>query len=106
MKRTTKSLSMITMLGAALLLPLPASQAGVEKSRSANGGTVTRIRTNGHVAQVNLDDGDTRGFLLASRDQASGTSALDFSYAAINPDNPDIIFLWQGAGEIANGAFT
>src|SRR5262245_59643894 len=106
MKRTTKSLSMIAMLGVALLLSLSASQAGVEQSRSANGGTVTTIRTNGHVAQANLSDGDTNGFLLASRDLVSGTSALDFSYAAINPDNPDIIFLWQGAGEIPNSAFT
>src|SRR5262245_51913633 len=106
MNTRTKQMSVIATLGAALLLPLSASQAGVEKSKSANGGTVTTIRTNGHVAQANLSDGDTNGFLLASRDLVSGTSALDFSYAAINPDNPDIIFLWQGAGEIPNSAFT
>jgi hypothetical protein len=78
----------------------------VEKARTANGGTVTTIRTKGHIAMVNLSDGGTAGFLLASRDLVSGTSALDFSYAATNPENPDIVFLWQGAGEIPNSAFT
>jgi hypothetical protein len=106
MNTRMKSPSVIAMLGAALLLPIPASRAGVEKAQSGNGGTVTRIRTNGHVAQANLSDGGANGYLLASRDLVSGTSALDFSYAAINPENPDIIFLWQGAGEIPNSAFT
>jgi hypothetical protein len=102
----TKSLSVISMLGVAIFLTLVESRAGVEKSRSPNGGTVTRIRTNGHIASVNLADGDSAGFLIVSRDQISGTSALDFSYAAHNPVNPNSIFLWQGAGEIPNGAFT
>jgi hypothetical protein len=106
MNAKAKSLSMMTMLGAVLLLPLSASQAGVEKSQSANGGTATRIRTNGRIAFVNLADGGTAGFLLVSRDLVSGTSALDFSYATTNPDNQDIVFLWQGAGEIPNSAFT
>jgi hypothetical protein len=106
MNTKTKLLSMMTMLGATLLLALSASRAGVEKSRSANGGTVTTIRTNGRIASVNLADGGTAGFLIASRDQVSKTSALDFSYAASNPDNPDSVFLWQGAGEIPYTAFT
>jgi hypothetical protein len=102
----TKSLSGMTLLGMALFLALAESRAGVEKSRSANGGTVTRIRTNGHIASVNLSDGGYVGFLIVSRDQVSGTSVLDFSYAARNPVNPDSVFLWQGVGEIPNGAFT
>jgi hypothetical protein len=55
---------------------------------------------------VNLADGDTSGYLIASSDKVSGTSALDFSYAAHNPDNRESVFLWQGAGEIPNSAFT
>lgn len=106
MNTRMKSPGVIAMLGAALLLPIPSSQAGVEKSQAANGGTVTRIRTNGHVAQANLSDGGANGYLLASRDLVSGTSALDFSYAAFSPDNPDLVFLIQGAGEIPNSAFT
>jgi hypothetical protein len=101
-----KSLGMIGMLGAALPVPLSASQAGVAKSQLANGPTVTRIRTNGRIGFANLSDGGTAGFLLASRNLVSGTSALDFSYATSNPDNPDSVFLWQGASEISNGAFT
>jgi len=89
-----------------LLFTVSASRADVENSQSSNGGTVTKVRINGHFAQVNLSDGGYAGFLTVARDQITGTTALDFSFVARDPDNPHIAFLWQGAGEIPNSAFT
>ena len=106
MNTKTKSLSISTMLSAVLLLTLSASQASVQTTRSAQGGTVTRIRVNGLGADVLLSDGNTNGYLLASRDQLTNTSALDFSYAFPHETDPDLVVLLSGAGAIPNSAFT
>src|SRR5215204_3019590 len=105
MKTEAKPLGIVAMLGAAPLLTLSASRAGVEKSQSANGGTVTTIRTNGRFAEATPHDGDSDGFLSVSRDRITGTTALVFSYATREPDGNTAVLL-QGAGEIPNGAFT
>src|SRR5262245_28625873 len=106
-KKPSKLLiSVLTMLTAAVVLTASASWADVEKSKSSNGATVTKIRTNGRFADVILSDDGFNGFLTVSRDQISDTTALDFSFAVRNPDNPDIVFFWSGAGTIPNSAFT
>src|SRR5262245_13431017 len=106
-KKPSKLLiSVLTMLTAAVVLTASASRADVEKSKSANGATVTKIRTNGRFADVILSDDGFNGFLTVSRDQISDTTSLDFSFSARNPDNPDIAFFWSGVGEIPNSAFT
>jgi hypothetical protein len=96
----------MTILSAAVMLTGSVSQAQVEKSQSTNGSTVTRIRTHGRVADVILSDGSYNGFLSVSRDDITGTTALDFSFATRSPDDPNIAFFWSGVGEIPNSAFT
>jgi hypothetical protein len=106
MNMKTKSLRIGTMLIAVLFLTLLASQASVETTQAPNGAKVTKIRVNGRFAFAFLNDGDTNGFLSATKDQITNTSALDFSYAFPDPTNPDFVILIQGAGEIPNSAFT
>jgi hypothetical protein len=89
-----------------LFLTLSAAQASMETTQAPNGAKVTKIRVNGLFAFAFLNDGDTNGFLNASKDQITNTSALDFSYAFPDPTNPDLAILIQGAGEIPNSAFT
>lgn len=103
----TKSLSISTILSAALFLTLSASQAGVETTQAPNGATVTKIKVNGRSADMFLIDNatGTNGFLNASRDEIANTSALDFSYVTPEPD-PNFVILITGAGEIPNSAFT
>jgi hypothetical protein len=103
----TKSLSISTLLSAALFLTLSVSQAGVETTQAPNGATVTRIRVNGRSADMFLIDNatGTNGFLNASRDEIANTSALDFSYVTPEPD-PNFVILIQGAGAIPNNSFT
>ena len=67
--------------------------------------TVTRIRVNGRSADVLLVNGAT-GFLNAARDNIANTSALDFSYASVDPTDPNFVILFQGAGAIPNSALT
>ncbi len=102
------SLRITTLLSAALLLTLSASQASMETSQAPKGGTKTTIRVNGRSADMFLIDIDTgtNGFLNASKDQIANTSALDFSYVTPDATDPDIVILIQGAGEIPNGSFT
>jgi hypothetical protein len=67
----------------------------------------TVINVNGNSATVMLFDTDgTNGFLTVTEDQIAGTSALDFSYAAPDPNDPNFAILYQGAGQIPNSAYT
>ena len=99
-------LRVTTLLSAALLLTLSASQASVETSQAPKGATKTTIRVNGRSADMFLIDTDTgtNGFLNASKDQIANTSALDFSYVTPDATDPDIVILIQGAGEIRTAA--
>ena len=106
MNQKTKLLGIGTMLCAALFLTLSASLAGAGTTRAANGPTVTKIRVNGLSADTFLTDGDTMGGLNVGRDQIADTTALDFSYATPDAEDPDIVILIQGSGEIPNSAFT
>ena len=96
------------MLSVALLLTLSASQASVDTTQAPKGNTKTTIRVNGHSADMFLIDEDTgtNGFLNASKDRLANTSALDFSYVTPEANDPDIVILIQGAGEIPNESFT
>jgi hypothetical protein len=76
-----------------LFLTLSASQASVETTQAPNGAKVTKIRVKGLFAFAFLNDGDTNGFLNASKDQITNTSALDFSYAFPDPTSPDFVIL-------------
>ena len=104
----SKRLRISVVLSAALLLTLSVSQASVETTQAPEGGTKTTIRVNGHSADMFLiDDGtSTNGFLNASKDRLTNTSALDFSYVTPEANDPDIVILIQGAGEIPNSSFT
>jgi len=106
MQTKTKMLGISTLVSAALFLTLSAAQASVEMTQAPNGTTVTKINVNGHFADTFLLDGNTSGSLTASKDEIANTSALDFSYANLDPTNPDLIILIQGAGAIPNSAFT
>jgi hypothetical protein len=106
MNPKTKSRVRSTIFCAVLFFPLSASQASVETTQAPNGAKVTKIRVNGRFAFAFLNDGDTNGFLNASKDQITDTSALDFGYAFPDPAHPDFVILIQGAGEIPNSAFT
>ena len=75
MNTKTKSLSISTMLSAALFLTLSASQANVEITQALNGATVTKIPVNGMLATVFLVDTKTDGILVASKDQIANTTA-------------------------------
>jgi hypothetical protein len=105
MNTKTKSLSISTMLSAALFLTLSASYAGVETTQALNGATKTKIPVNGMLAVTFLVDTGTDGILVASRDNIANTTALDFSYAFPDPTNPDQMILIQGAGTIPNSSF-
>lgn len=84
---------------------LPEPSTG--STQQAVQGNTTVITVNGSSATVLLvDDDGTNGFLTVTEDQVAGTSALDFSYATPDPTNPDLAILYQGAGEIPNGAYT
>jgi hypothetical protein len=82
------------------------ASAEPQASMSARG-SVTRIPVNGEGAFVNLYDPNTgaQGFAWPTRDQITNTAALDFSYVTPTSD-PNIVTLFQGAGEIPNSAFT
>ena len=70
-------------------------------------GNKTVINVNGNSASVMLFDTDgTNGFLTVTEDQVAGTSALDFSYATPDPNDPNFAILYQGAGQIPNSAYT
>ena len=81
------------------------SQSLVESSPSNS--SVTKIRVNGLSAFALLHDSTTgtNGFLTASKDQITDTSALDFAYATPSTTDPNVIILTQGAGEIPNSSF-
>jgi hypothetical protein len=81
-------------------------EPNTDSTEQAVTGTVTRIKVNGRAATTFLVDGDFNGFLGPSKDQIENTSALDFSYASLDPSNPDLAILIQGAGQIPNSAFT
>jgi hypothetical protein len=106
MNAKSKFQSTAMLLGASLLLISPASRADVEATQAPNGVKVTKIKVNGRFAYALLNDGETKGFLNASKDEITNTSALDFAYAYPNPANSDFVVLVQGAGEIPNSAFT
>jgi len=80
--------------------------ASMTTAQAPNSATVTNIKVNGQFAEMLLLDTNTNGFLAASKDEVANTSALDFSYAFIDPANPDQAILIAGAGEIPNSAFT
>jgi hypothetical protein len=68
---------------------------------------VTRIIVNGRSASVMLlDAAGTNGFLTVTRDQIANTTGLDFSWATPDATNPDLMNLFQGAGQIPNSSFT
>jgi hypothetical protein len=77
----------------------------VEESAVTGNSVTTVITVNGeHVFAILFDEStQTNGFLNASRDNVSGTSAMDFSYATPSTD-PNIVIVFQGAGEIPNSA--
>lgn len=66
----------------------------------------TTLRINGRFATLILADGDTNGFLSASKDSIDNTSALDFSYGRRNPSDPNQAILVSGVGQIPNSSFT
>jgi hypothetical protein len=106
MNTKTKALTIVTILSAALFFSLSASRASVATTVTPTGATKTTIRVNGLSADVLLVDGDTLGFLNASRDEIANTSALDFSYARPDATDPAFVILIQSAGAIPNNAFT
>lgn len=69
---------------------------------------VTVIRSKGSSAFANLFDPATQssGFLNVARDAVAGTTMIDFAWATPVPGDPRHVVLVQGAGEIANAAFT
>jgi hypothetical protein len=108
MKTKTKLLGISSMLIAVLFLTLPASEASTEKTPAPNQPTVTKIKVNGFSCDTFLFDGDTNtnGFLNVGRDEIANTTAIDFSYLTPDPNDPEIVILIQGAGEIPNNTFT
>jgi hypothetical protein len=68
--------------------------------------TLTRINVNGGFAEVSLVDGDTQGILTASTDAVAKTSSVDFSYAFLDRNDPNIAILIAGAGLIPNSSLT
>src|SRR6266852_2922819 len=71
----------------ALAVAATASASTLEQALKS--ATVTNIKVNGQFAEMLLLDANTNGFLAASKDEVANTSALDFSYAFIDPANPD-----------------
>jgi len=80
----------------------------VATTQAPNGAKKTTILVQGRSVFVILFDSttDTNGFLNASQDLITNTSALDFAYAFQHPTDPDLSILIQGAGKIPNSAFT
>jgi hypothetical protein len=101
-----RSTCLCAVSGLVLFIAAWASHAEVEKSWGPEGKAITKITANGFSTFVLLGDGSTNGFLNASRDRLTNTSALDFSYASLDESNPDLVILVQGAGEIPNSALT
>lgn len=107
MQTKTKMLGINTLISAALCLTLSAAQADVETTQAPNGAKKTTIQVNGRAVFAILFDGTTgtNGFLSASHDLITNTTAMDFAFATLTSD-PNIAILIQGAGEIPNSAFT
>ena len=87
----------------------PTGPVSMTMSQAPNRATVTDIKVNGQFAELLLVDTDgiaTNGVLTASKDIVANTSALDFSYAYVDPTNQDQVILIVGAGEIPNTALT
>ena len=107
MQTKTKMFSISILISAALCLMLSAAQADVATTQAPNGAKKTTILVKGDSVFVILFDGTTssNGFLNASQDLITNTSAMDFAYATQTSD-PNISILIQGAGAIPNSAFT
>lgn len=104
----TKLLRIIVLLNVALFLTLAAVPVNAQLTHALNSTSVTKIRVNGRNATVILFDGDTdtNGFLNASEDQTTGIQSLDFSYGTSHPTDPDLVIVFQGAGELPSTAIT
>src|SRR5262245_9072906 len=104
------SICIMTILSAAVMLTGSIAHAQVEKHveklTSSNGATVNKLSINGRFVDVILSDGSYNGFLTVSRNDITGTTALDFSFATRDPENPNIAIFWSGVGEIPNSALT
>jgi hypothetical protein len=103
MKTKTKMLGIGLMLSAVLFLTIPVSKAS---NATKQGPTKTNIRVHGLSTLTFLNDGETNGFLNVGRDEIADTTMIDFSYATPDPDDPEIVILVQGAGEIPNNSFS
>ena len=108
MNKKIKILSIIMILSTVFYLTFPALSARVETTQAANAVTKTNIRVNGLSADTFLveETTNTYGFLNVGRDQIANTTSLDFSYATPDINDPQIVYLIHGAGEIPNSAFT
>lgn len=108
MKTKTKLLGISSMLSAVLFLSLSPWEASTATTKLPKQPTITKIRVHGLSADTFLFDGDsnTNGFLNVGRDQIANTTMLDFSYATPDLNDPEIVILVQGSGEIPNSTFT
>lgn len=106
MKTKTKLLGISLMLSAVLFLSLSPSEASTATTKLPQQPTITKIRVHGLSTLTFLVDGDTMGFLNVGRDEIANTTTIDFSYATPDPDDPEIVILVQGSGEIPNSTFT
>src|SRR5471030_643868 len=79
------------------------ARPGEQSSQAATAGTVqkhmrvTTINVNGAFADLPLVDGDTQGILSVSTDAVAKTASIDFSYAFLDRNDPNIAILILGA---------
>lgn len=101
-------MSYAKLLGIAIIVLAACSQEQLETGTvraAVGGGHSTAIKINGKAVDAVLNATNMNGFLNASNDQITATSALDFSFAVHDP-NPNIQTFTTGAGSIPNSGLT
>lgn len=79
-----------------IVAPSPANAA------EANSTRVTKFRVDGLSAQAFLYDENTGlgGFIFVAEDQINKTVSVDFSFVVPHPTDPDLVYDFQGAGQV------
>jgi hypothetical protein len=99
---------LFAMLCIALPLVFEAAPAGAVKAMTTTNDKVWNFKFRGLFVFVFLGGGETgeQGFLNVGVDLDTKAVGLDFGYSFPDATNPDLLIIYQGAGEIPNDAFT